>query len=262
MYDDIAEFKRFYQTRLGQNVADLMRRQLDLFWHAGSPLSSAFLGYAQPFLDSNQPIPLGLMPARRGAASWPQSSSVRNSLVDPLTLPLPDVHLDRLLLVHALEFEHDPGQCLDECWRVLDGAGRLLVVVPNRSGLWAKAERTPFGHGRPYSGRQLRRLLQRHDLSRTKPTELHLCRLWRARFFSVLPQRLNESAAAGGQRWAVFFLSRLIKCSMHLRERQVDFNAVKRRLRRSWWGSLVGRCRQKFESRPRPYLAENRIAWP
>ena len=60
MYDDIAEFKRFYQTRLGQNVADLMWRQLDLFWPAGSLLSSAFLGSAQPFLDSNQPIRLGL----------------------------------------------------------------------------------------------------------------------------------------------------------------------------------------------------------
>jgi hypothetical protein len=36
------------------------------------------------------------------------------------------------------------------------------VIVPNRSGLWAKAERTPFGHGHPYSGRQLRRLLQQH----------------------------------------------------------------------------------------------------
>ena len=158
MYDDIAEFKRFYQTKLGQSVADLIRRQLDLFWHAGSPLSLAFLGYAQPFLDPKPPIPLGLMPARRGA----NSSSVRNCLVDPLNLPLPDVHLDRLLLVHALEFEHDPGQCLDECWRVLDGAGRLLVIAPNRSGLWAKAESTPFGHGRPYSGRQLCRLLQRH----------------------------------------------------------------------------------------------------
>ena len=162
MYDDIAEFKRFYQTKLGQSVADLIRRQLDLFWHAGSPLSLAFLGYAQPFLDPKPPIPLGLMPARRGAASWPNSSSVRNCLVDPLNLPLPDVHVDRLLLVHALEFEHDPGQCLDECWRVLDGAGRLLVIAPNRSGLWAKAESTPFGHGRPYSGRQLCRLLQRH----------------------------------------------------------------------------------------------------
>jgi len=162
MYDDIAEFKRFYHTKLGQSVADLIRRQLDLFWYAGSPLSLAFLGYAQAFLDPKPPIPLGLMPARRGAASWPNSSSVRNCLVDPLNLPLPDVHLDRLLLVHALEFEHDPGQCLDECWRVLDGAGRLLVIAPNRSGLWAKAESTPFGHGRPYSGRQLRGLLQRH----------------------------------------------------------------------------------------------------
>jgi hypothetical protein len=38
----------------------------------------------------------------------------------------------------------------------------LLVIVPNRSGLWAKAERTPFGHGRPYSGLQLRRLLKGH----------------------------------------------------------------------------------------------------
>lgn len=100
------------------------------------------------------------------------------------------------------------------------------------------------------------------DLSRAKPTELRLCRLFPARFSSVLPQRLNESAAGGGQRWAAFFLSRLIKCSMHLRERQVDCSAVKPLLRRSWWGNLVGRCRQKFESRLRPYLAENRIAWP
>ena len=45
MYDDIAEFTRFSQTRLGQTVADLIRRQVDQFWHAGSPLSSAFLGY-------------------------------------------------------------------------------------------------------------------------------------------------------------------------------------------------------------------------
>ena len=100
------------------------------------------------------------------------------------------------------------------------------------------------------------------DLSRAKPAELRLCRPWLARFSSVLRQRLNESAAAGGQRWAAFFLSRLIKCSMHLRERQVDCSAVKPLLRLPWWGNLAGRYRQKFESRPRPYLAENRITWP
>ena len=34
-----------------------------------------------------------------------------------------------------------------------------MVMVPNRTGLWARAERTPFGHGRPFSRRQLRHLL-------------------------------------------------------------------------------------------------------
>jgi len=33
-------------------------------------------------------------------------------------------------------------------------------VVPNRSGIWARSERTPFGHGYPYSNGQIRRLLR------------------------------------------------------------------------------------------------------
>src|SRR6056300_1217393 len=43
------------------------------------------------------------------------------------------------------------------------------------------------------------------DLSRVKPVILRLCRPWLARFFSVLPLLLNESAAVGGQQWAAFF---------------------------------------------------------
>ena len=36
------------------------------------------------------------------------------------------------------------------------------MVVPNRRGLWARLENIPFGHGRPYSGRQLCKLLETH----------------------------------------------------------------------------------------------------
>jgi hypothetical protein len=43
---------------------------------------------------------------------------------------------------------------------VLLGDGRLLVMVPNRRGVWARLERTPFAHGRPYSAGQLSRLLR------------------------------------------------------------------------------------------------------
>jgi hypothetical protein len=45
-------------------------------------------------------------------------------------------------------------------WRVLAPEGSILLVVPNRGGLWARTERSPFGHGRPYSRGQLDRLLR------------------------------------------------------------------------------------------------------
>jgi hypothetical protein len=44
-------------------------------------------------------------------------------------------------------------------WRVLKPEGRLLLIVPNRRGVWARLDNTPFGHGRPYSRAQLERLL-------------------------------------------------------------------------------------------------------
>jgi len=53
-------------------------------------------------------------------------------------------------MVHALR----------EVWRVLTSEGRLVVVAPNRAGLWAHFESTPFGHGRPYSRAQLQSLLR------------------------------------------------------------------------------------------------------
>jgi len=42
---------------------------------------------------------------------------------------------------------------------VLTPEGRLLLIVPNRRGIWARLDTTPFGHGRPYSRAQLERLL-------------------------------------------------------------------------------------------------------
>jgi hypothetical protein len=49
---------------------------------------------------------------------------------------------------------------LREVWRVLAPSGRLLVVAPNRRGIWARLDRTPFGSGSPYSPGQLTRLLR------------------------------------------------------------------------------------------------------
>jgi SAM-dependent methyltransferase len=77
-------------------------------------------------------------------------------------LPFADSSFDRILLVHGLEAADNARRLLREAWRVLRDDGRLMIVVPNRTGIWAHLERTPFGHGHPYSAGQLSRLLARH----------------------------------------------------------------------------------------------------
>ncbi|MCH8139779.1 MAG: methyltransferase domain-containing protein, partial [Proteobacteria bacterium] len=72
----------------------------------------------------------------------------------------PDASIDRVLLVHALECSEQVRPMLREVWRVLADGGRLLVVVPNRRGIWARFDRSPFGHGQPYTVSQLSRLLR------------------------------------------------------------------------------------------------------
>ena len=168
MYDDVIAFRDFYNTPLGQHVAGQMHPHMTRFWRADANCCNVMVGYGIGWLppascDYDMPANLlSLMLARSGVVTWPESGPGRSGLVDSHALPLPDVHIDRLLLAHALEFDTEPGRLLDECWRVLDSAGRLLVVVPNRRGLWARLEHIPFGHGRPYSSRQLCQLLETH----------------------------------------------------------------------------------------------------
>src|SRR5258705_11474325 len=55
----------------------------------------------------------------------------------------------------------EPGGAMQkEVGRVLAGGGRLLIVAPNRRGIWARLDRTPFGSGRPYTMSQLSQLLR------------------------------------------------------------------------------------------------------
>jgi SAM-dependent methyltransferase len=60
----------------------------------------------------------------------------------------------------ALEMSSNAHDMLEEAWRILKPEGELMLIVPNRRGVWAGPETTPFGHGRPYSRLQLERLLK------------------------------------------------------------------------------------------------------
>jgi len=120
------------------------------------------LGYAAPYLrlwrqEAGRCI--ALVPAQIGAARWPIGSANLSCTAEEDALPFPDLCFDRVLLVHGLEAAENARRLLREVWRVLKDDGRLLVVTPNRSGMWAHVESTPFGHGTPYSPGQVGRLM-------------------------------------------------------------------------------------------------------
>src|SRR5690606_2019837 len=52
--------------------------------------------------------------------------------------------------------------------RVVTGNGRVLVVVADRRGLWARSDRTPRGWGHPCSAAQLSRALRDNMFTPTR----------------------------------------------------------------------------------------------
>ena len=163
MRPDVIDLREFYGSRLGQVARKLLRRRIRQMWPDVRGMDLLGLGYSSPYLQQFQGAAtraIAFMPAQQGVHRWPVRDGNRVALVDDRELPLPDASIDRVLLVHGLENAEQVTPLLREVWRVLAPGGRLLVVVPNRRGIWARMERTPFGHGHPYSPGQLSRLLR------------------------------------------------------------------------------------------------------
>jgi SAM-dependent methyltransferase len=160
---DVAELRDFYATPLGGIARRVVGKRIRFHWRRAEGLVVMGVGYATPYLGSfrGEASRLGaLMPAEQGGVLWPSVGPVRSALVDEESLPLPDNSVDRLLLVHCLETAGGNARAmLREMWRVLTPEGRLLVIVPNRRGMWARRDATPFGHGQPYSRGQLEKRL-------------------------------------------------------------------------------------------------------
>src|SRR5260221_419695 len=160
---DVVDLRTFYAQRLGTVARHFVGRGVRKHWSDTRGLRLLGVGYAGPYLglfrDEAERC-LAFMPAAQGVVKWPTVRPTLSALVDEMELPLPDAAVDRVLLVHALEMSQNATALLREIWRVLASGGQLLAVVPNRRGLWARMDTTPFGHGRPYSRSQITHLLR------------------------------------------------------------------------------------------------------
>ena len=163
MFPDVVDLRSFYAQPLGVVTRRLVGRGIRARFDNVRGLSVLGIGYATPYLGvfrEECERALAFMPGAQGVTRWPSAAPTLAALVDECELPLPTAAIDRVIAVHLLENTPDAEEVLREVWRVLAPGGRLLCVVPNRRGVWARVDNNPFGHGRPFSRTQITDLLR------------------------------------------------------------------------------------------------------
>ncbi|MFG1283567.1 methyltransferase domain-containing protein [Xanthobacter autotrophicus] len=163
MFLDVVDLRNFYAQPLGIMTRRLLGRAIRARFDNVTNMRVLGLGYATPYLGvfrEEAERCLAVMPAAQGVVRWPSAAPTLATLADETLLPFPTASMDRVVAVHALEMTPNAAEMLNEVWRVLAPGGRLLAVVPNRRGVWAQIDTTPFGHGRPFSRGQVVTLLR------------------------------------------------------------------------------------------------------
>ncbi|MBL4590305.1 MAG: methyltransferase domain-containing protein [Alphaproteobacteria bacterium] len=153
MFSTVRNFDDFYKTREGRLVRRVLRQAVSEYTNFS--LNSVGVGYSSPYIGgalSVFPVSLKIM--------GDDGKKLNNVACSDLSsLPLESSSLDIVIFTHGLERCEYPIDVLKEISRVLKSEGRLIMLVPNRRGLWAHCEWSPFGHGRPFSAAQLKFLL-------------------------------------------------------------------------------------------------------
>lgn len=208
MHLDVLDLRTFYyRTRLGRTAQRALREQMATLWPDVAGMNVAGFGFAapllRPYLGQARRV-ITLMPGQQGVMPWPGGGENTSVLCEETNWPIEQDSLDRLIVLHGLETSEDPIALLDECYRVLAPEGRAMFIVPNRAGLWARRDQTPFGFGKPYTLGQLSGMLgaiglkpQRHAGALFHPPTEKRFWLRTSAFWEKLGGRVSNRFAGG-----------------------------------------------------------------
>ena len=194
MLYDVGKMDAFYNGARGQMVSKLLSKELRKVWGPTNKTSNLVVGFPLNFFLSDVICPV-LMPTEIGGMPWEFEHYVYSALIDSKSWPLESDSIDYILITHALEFITHQQSFLIETKRVLKSAGKLILMVPHRGGLWSRAETTPFGHGTPFSKGQIYNLLKDSGLRPEKCTRS----LFLPPFADKLPGALSDKIEIIGE---------------------------------------------------------------
>jgi len=180
----LKDFDLFYKTELGTKVKETIVKKIYRLWpelNDNKDISTNSnnlnkkkqkilgIGYTAPYLElvksdefNNISIISGEMVLNEDISNGfnKEPNTEGGEVISNLyNLPLKDASIDKIIILHSLEFSNNQSKFLREIWRVMKDNGKVIFIVPNRLSIWSKIHKTPFGHGHPYSPQQLEKLL-------------------------------------------------------------------------------------------------------
>lgn len=173
MPQDVRDLTAFYHTPLGRMARRAIFNEVQAIWPNLRNYRLLGYGFAIPYLRafSGTERTIAAMPGPLNSGNesfgWPDGKNA-SLFCEEDALPFPDMFFDRILIVHGLESSESLRALLRQLWRVLAPEGRILLVAPNRASLWAQVQRSPFGHGRPFSKMELEGLLTEGQFESTR----------------------------------------------------------------------------------------------
>ena len=191
----------FYQSCIGKTARHIIGSCIGTMLKKDKDITILGVGYANPYLRRFFPITdtvMAITPPYIGMVRWPRLENNRCIMADEDHYPLQNNSIDVAVLVHALEFAESPWAMLAEVNRVLPIGGRVIVVVPNRVGMWARKSSMPFGHGRPFTSGQLKNLMRSAGFDKVS----HQYKL----FFPPFSIFSSSKIAIFCERWVGFFM--------------------------------------------------------
>lgn len=159
MRQSVRHLESFYASKLGVAAKNMVLRRLSTVWPDLSGKDVLGYGYCYPFMTPYLPDAkrtICAMPGAMGGIVQSSSRGVMTCLTESIAMPFEDEQFDNVLVAHGVEEAFMLPELMKELWRITRPEGRIIVIASNRSGLWARSDRSPFGAGRPFSRNQLK----------------------------------------------------------------------------------------------------------
>lgn len=231
---DITDTDNYYRTPEGRLVADILITDLAALQGGDAaaldPDKTDHLAVGYPFpLIPETACPPVFMLSETGVLSWAGEAGVITACIDSVSWPCATDMFDRIFISHALEHVADKGAFLAEVWRCLKGEGEVVLVVPHRRSLWARADKTPFGQGTPFSRRQLKLALDQARFDQISIKHSLYMPPFGRRLPPAMRRRLHHAGRIG---WAMFGGVLLVRAKKRLYSaHQQPSHALRRKVR-------------------------------